>query len=47
MDDAPTDRHSGFKVLRLGSRRNKASVIPDVHTFHATEVGTNNSTYYS
>ncbi|KAF2640917.1 Mis6-domain-containing protein [Massarina eburnea CBS 473.64] len=29
--------HNGFKVLRKGSKRIKASLIPDVHTFHANE----------
>jgi centromere protein I len=38
--DAPaSERHNGFKVLRHGPKRTKASVLPDVHTYHATEVG--------
>ncbi|KAF2826193.1 Mis6-domain-containing protein [Ophiobolus disseminans] len=36
-DETLTDRHNGFKVLRRGRRRSKASAIPDVHTHHATE----------
>ncbi|KAF2627046.1 Mis6-domain-containing protein [Macroventuria anomochaeta] len=36
-DDTTSERHNGFKVLRHGSKRTKASVLPDVHTYHATE----------
>jgi centromere protein I len=31
------DRHNGFKVLRTGLKKSTTSVIPDVHTYHATE----------
>lgn len=37
-DDSTPERHNGFKVLRHGPKRPKASVLPDVHTYHATEV---------
>lgn len=30
-------QHNGFRVLRLGSKRSKASIIPEVHTFYANE----------
>ncbi|KAL1653580.1 Phosphate metabolism transcription protein [Didymella pomorum] len=36
-DDPTSERHNGFKVLRQGPKRTKASVLPDVHTYHATE----------
>ncbi|KAF1923756.1 Mis6-domain-containing protein [Didymella exigua CBS 183.55] len=36
--DNPTSKqHNGFKVLRHGPKRTKASVLPDVHTYHAIE----------
>ncbi|KAF3049884.1 hypothetical protein E8E11_002227 [Didymella keratinophila] len=36
-NDPTSERHNGFKVLRHGPKRTKASVLPDVHTYHATE----------
>jgi centromere protein I len=36
-DDTSSDRHNGFKVSRKVPKRSKASVIPNVHTYHATE----------
>lgn len=35
--DATADHYNGFKVLRKGPKRTKVAIIPDVHTFHATE----------
>ncbi|KAF1961181.1 Mis6-domain-containing protein [Byssothecium circinans] len=35
--NATVEQHNGFKVLRKGYKRIKASLIPDVHTFHANE----------
>lgn len=37
-DDFLSERHNGFKVLRHGPKSTKASALPDVHTYHATEV---------
>lgn len=37
-DDPTSERHNGFKVLRHGPERTKSSMLPDVHTYHATEV---------
>lgn len=37
-DDPTSERHNGFRVLRHGPKRSKASVLPNVHTYHATEV---------
>ena len=37
-DDSNADRQHGFKVLRRRLKGSKESVIPDVHTYHATEV---------
>jgi centromere protein I len=37
-DDSTDNLHNGFKVLRKGPKRGKTSAIPEVHTFHATEV---------
>jgi centromere protein I len=31
-DDPTSERHNGFKVLRHGPKRTKASMLPDVHT---------------
>ncbi|KAL1607256.1 hypothetical protein SLS59_002219 [Nothophoma quercina] len=42
-DDSTSERHNGFKVLRRGPKRSKASVLPDVHTYYATEVPTPHS----
>ncbi|KAH8623079.1 hypothetical protein IG631_22236 [Alternaria alternata] len=36
-DDSNADRQHGFKVLRRRLKGSKESVIPDVHTYHATE----------
>ena len=30
--------HGGFRVARNGVKRSKISVLPEVHTFHASEV---------
>ncbi|KAF9701195.1 hypothetical protein EKO04_000378 [Ascochyta lentis] len=37
VDISMSEQHNGFKVARHGPKRTKASVIPDVHTYHATE----------
>ncbi len=29
---------SGFRILRMGSKRRRVSVVPEVHTYHAEEV---------
>ncbi|KAH7073756.1 Mis6-domain-containing protein [Paraphoma chrysanthemicola] len=36
-EETLSDRHNGFKVSRRTAKRSKASAIPDVHTYHATE----------
>ncbi|RYN75681.1 hypothetical protein AA0120_g11991 [Alternaria tenuissima] len=36
-DDSNADRQHGFKVLRRRLKGSKESMIPDVHTYHATE----------
>ncbi|KAF2031695.1 Mis6-domain-containing protein [Setomelanomma holmii] len=36
-DETTANRYNGFKVSRRGPKRSKASAIPDVHTYHATE----------
>ncbi|KAH6642376.1 Mis6-domain-containing protein [Boeremia exigua] len=35
--DSTIGRHDGFKVLRRGPKRTKASVLPDVHSYHSVE----------
>ncbi|KAF2711121.1 Mis6-domain-containing protein [Pleomassaria siparia CBS 279.74] len=32
-----SEQHNGFRVARKGAKRGRASLIPDVHTFHANE----------
>ncbi|KAF1844757.1 Mis6-domain-containing protein [Cucurbitaria berberidis CBS 394.84] len=36
-NDSSVDRHNGFRVLRKGPKRSKVAVIPEVHTYYATE----------
>ena len=38
MADSTSEGFNGFKVLRRGPKRTKASALPEVHTYHATEV---------
>ncbi|OCK91240.1 Mis6-domain-containing protein, partial [Cenococcum geophilum 1.58] len=35
--ESPLTQQNGFRVLRQGVKRNKVSIIPEVHTFHANE----------
>ncbi|KAH7392890.1 Mis6-domain-containing protein [Pyrenochaeta sp. MPI-SDFR-AT-0127] len=35
---ASNDSHNGFKVQRKGPMISKVSIIPDVHTYHTTEI---------
>lgn len=39
-EDATQNVYHGFKVLRNGPKRGRVPNIPEVHTFHATEVST-------
>ena len=37
--DTPFAAEGGFKVIRQGTARSKASILPEVHTSRAQEVG--------
>jgi centromere protein I len=36
--DLRISNRGGFRIARNGSKRSKISILPEVHTFHASEV---------